>query len=67
MLRTNAVSAEDKCVKTRELFTLHLISTVREPPTQVDAVDLRLSIMKLLGARWTIKVYDYMKSKPEII
>ena len=40
---------------------------LREPPTQVDPVDLRLSIVKPLGAQWMMKVYDYMKSNPEII
>ncbi len=30
-------------------------------------VDLRLSVVKPLGAQWLIDVYDYMKSKPEII
>ena len=33
----------------------------------MDPVDLRLSIVKPLGARWIVKVYDYMKSNPEII
>ena len=32
-------------------------------------VDLKLSVMKPqpLGAQWMIKLYDYFKSKPEII
>ena len=32
----------------------------------VKSVDLRLSIIKPLGARWMIALYDYFKSKPEI-
>ena len=35
--------------------------------TAVTPVDLRLSIVKPLGAQWMIQLYDYMKSKPEII
>ena len=30
-------------------------------------VDLRMSIVKPLGAKWMISLYDYMKSKPDII
>ena len=30
-------------------------------------VDLKLSIMKPLGAQWMIKQYNYLKSKPDIV
>ena len=30
------------------------------------AIDLRLSIMKTLGAQWMIGLYNYLKSKPDI-
>ena len=30
-------------------------------------VDLRLSIVKPLGAAWMVSLYDYLKSKPDII
>ncbi len=30
-------------------------------------VDLKLSIVKPVGAKWLIKLYDYFKTKPEII
>lgn len=30
-------------------------------------IDLRLSVVKPEGARWMIAMYDYLKSKPEII
>ena len=33
----------------------------------VQPVDLRLSIVKPLGAKWIVGLYDYMKSKPNII
>ena len=48
-------------------YTQKICEQLREPPTQVDPVDLRLSIVKPLGARWMLKVYDYLKSNPEII
>ena len=34
---------------------------------EMSPVDLRLSIVKPLGAQWMIKLYDYLKSKPDII
>ena len=30
-------------------------------------VDLSLTRMKPLGAKWLTKLYDYMKSKPDIV
>lgn len=30
-------------------------------------IDLKLSIVKPVGAKWLINLYDYFKSKPEII
>ena len=30
-------------------------------------VDLKLSIVKPLGAKWMVNMYDYFLSKPEII
>ena len=30
-------------------------------------IDLKLSIMKPIGAKWMIDLYDYFKAKPEII
>lgn len=35
--------------------------------TNPSPVDLRLSIMKPLGARWLIAAYNYLKSKKEIL
>lgn len=33
-----------------------------------QSVDLRLSVVKLLGAKWPLlDLFDYMKTKPEII
>ena len=51
----------------QEWYAQKICQQLHEPPTQVDPVDLRLSIVKPLGAQWMMKVYDYMKSNPEII
>ena len=34
---------------------------------EVTPVDLRLSIMKPLGARWLLSLYDYLKNNRSII
>ena len=33
----------------------------------VQPVDLQMRIMKPLGAKWMMGLYDYIKSKPEMI
>ena len=33
----------------------------------VQPVDLRMSVVKPLDAKWMIEFYDYMKTKPDII
>ena len=30
-------------------------------------IDLRLSVVKPLGATWMVSLYDYLKSKPETV
>ena len=35
--------------------------------SRVELIDLRLSVVKSLGAKWMDKLYDYLKSKPEIV
>ena len=33
----------------------------------IQSIDLRLSMVKPLGARWVISLFDYFKAKPDII
>ena len=35
--------------------------------TSKEPVDLRLSVMKPLGAKWLVELHDYIKGKPDII
>ena len=35
--------------------------------TKVEPVDLRMSVVKPLGAKWMLKLYDYSKAHPDII
>lgn len=30
-------------------------------------IDLRVSVVKPLGIKWMMKLYDYLKSRPEIV
>lgn len=34
---------------------------------ECKAIDLRLSVVKPLGARWMVSLYDHLKAKPDII
>ena len=38
-----------------------------EQNAKQSLVDLHLSIVKPLGAQWMVELYDYLKSKPDII
>ena len=38
-----------------------------EGKTSKEPVDLRLSVMKPLGAKWLVELHDHMKGKPDII
>ena len=38
-----------------------------EGKTTKEPVDLRLSVMKPLGAKWLVELNDYMNGKPDII
>ena len=43
------------------------ISSQIEDSTEIKPVDLKMSIVKPLGAKWMIKLYEYFKLHPEII
>ena len=44
-----------------------LASQIEENPSQYKPVDLKLSVMKPLGARSMIQLYDHFKNSPEVI
>ena len=43
------------------------VCTQLDGKLEKETINLRLSIMKLLGARWVIELCDYLKGKPDII
>lgn len=38
-----------------------------EGKAEMEPIDLRMSIIKPLGAKWLVSLYDYLKSKPSMI
>ena len=51
----------------QEWYAKQVCEQLEDEPENKKMIDLRLSIMKPLGARWLMNMYDYLKSKPEII
>lgn len=47
-------------------YALQVCSQLEGKATK-QPIDLRLSVMKPLGAKWLVELYDYMKGKPDII
>ena len=43
------------------------ITSQLQAGSTVEPVDMRMAVVKPLSARWMIALYDYLKSKPEII
>ncbi len=43
------------------------ISSQLKAGSSVEPVDLRMAVVKPLSAKWMIALYDYLKSKPDII
>ena len=37
------------------------------PSWKEKQLDLRVSVMKPLGAKWLVELYDYLKGKPDIV
>ena len=44
-----------------------IASQMEENPSQLKPIDLKLSVMKPLGARWMIQLYDHFKSTPKVV
>ena len=59
-----AIEFLSKCFQ--KWYALQVCSQL-EGKTSKEPVDLRLSVMKPLGAKWLVELHDYMKGKPDII
>ena len=65
-LSVNKVAKELLHTEFSNWYADHISNQLCQGVKPVKSVDLRLSIIKPLGARWMIALYDYFKSKPEI-
>ena len=64
----NKVAKENLRSQFQEWYSEQIFQQLQEDSeTAPQPVDLRMSIVKPLGAKWMIKLYDYLKSKPDII
>ena len=51
----------------QDWYSEQICQQLQRGDNAVQPVDLRMSITKPLGAKWMMGLYDYVKSKPEII
>ena len=51
----------------QEWYSEQICQQLQRDEESSQPVDLRMSIVKPLGAKWRIRLYDYMKSRPDII
>ena len=65
-LSVNKSVKDFMCKKFQEWYASEML---KQPDEGADPkpVDLRLSLMKPLGARWLISLYDYLKEHNSII
>lgn len=65
-ISVNKAAKEFLCKQFQEWFSSKISSQLHAGST-VEAVDLRMAVVKPLSAKWMIALYDYLKSKPDII
>ena len=53
--------------KFQKWYAAQICSQLGEKKTADETIDLALSIVKPLGAKWLIEMHDYFLQKPEII
>ena len=49
----------------QEWYASKIAFQLKQSARVTEPVDLRLSLMKPIGVKWLIELYDYFKSKPE--
>ena len=62
----NKAVKEFLCAKFQSWYSDQICKKVSEGGAD-NLVDVRMSVVKPLGAHWLIELYEHMKSKPEII
>ena len=44
-----------------------MCAQLKQEPAERKPVNLKLTAVKPLGVKWMVKLYDYLKAKPDII
>ena len=63
----NKAVKEFLCTKFQKWYAAQICCQLDEKQAADETVDLALSIVKPLGAKWLIEMYDYFLQKPEVI
>ena len=63
----NKAAKEFVHMQFQEWYSKQICQQLQTGKENVQPVDRRTSIVKPLGAKWMMGLYNYMKSKPDII
>ena len=66
-LSVNKAAKEFMRSRFREWYATQVQKQLDEGASQISPVDLRMSIMKPLGVRWLVSLYDYIKEHNSLI
>ena len=66
-LSVNKPAKEFMRRKFQEWYTIEVQKQLDQGATDITPVDLRMSIMKPLGAKWLVSLYDYFKTNDSIV
>ena len=61
----NKSAKEFLCKKIQLWYPEQVCSQLQKESGEVKPVDLHLSIVKSLGAKWLMEMYDHFKSNPQ--
>lgn len=66
-LSINKAAKEFMRSRFREWYATEVQKQLEDGATQVSPIDLRMSTMKPLGARWLVSLYDYIKEHNSLV
>ena len=66
-LSVNKAAKDFQHKKFREWYTTEVQKQLDDGATHISPVDLRMSVMKPLGSRWLVSLYDYIRDHKAIV
>ena len=60
-LSVNKAAKDFMRKKFREWYATEVQKQLDDGATRISPVDLTMSVMKLLGSRWLVRLYDYIR------